>query len=151
MLGGCAVSSGGPGGRSEPPPPVDLYGEVPDFTGVWLGEIGGQMGELGVSKLGDTRYYGSFKSDDGAIRFVLNMKQRTAPDNSGQATPGNLVTFDWQDGQQGDVCSAQGCGQGKGWVLINPEDTALSGMLGFGESNANRGTMSFVRVEDTPE
>lgn len=134
-----------------PPPPVDLYPEEPDFAGVWLGEVGGQMGELDVSPLGPSRYYGSFKSDDGAIRFVLNMKQRSAPDRGGDEVPGNLVVFEWQDGHQGEVCSAQGCGRGMGWVLINPEDTALSGMLGFGESNANRGTLSFVRVEDTYE
>lgn len=143
--------AGGPGsvGVREPTPEAQLYERPPTFAGIWLGEVAGVMGELTVRPLGDTRYYGKFTSDDGSINFVLNMRQATvARAEDDEPEPGNLVTFAWQDGQGEDACTVGGCGHGQGWVLINQEDTALSGTLGYGESSSSRGAISFVRVED---
>src|SRR5690606_34916757 len=95
-----------------------------DFTGAWVGESAGVMGALKVERLGPDRYYGTFTSHDGLIRFVCNMRQvRATPATGGEMAPANLVVFTWQDGRGG---------RGQGWVLINRENSALSGEIRHG-------------------
>lgn len=132
-----------------PTPPPELYDRPSDFSGTWLGESAGVMGTLTIKPLGQGRYYGSFISDDAASSYVANMKQIfVEPKNGEEAQPSNLMTFSWRDGQTEDICTETGCGHGLGWVMINPEESALTGMIGYGQSNANGGSWSFIRVDD---
>jgi len=135
-----------------PVPPAEVYGQPSKFAGVWFGESAGVVGELTIKPLSSLRYYGTFVSDDETVRFVLNMTQETAdPPAGGTPLPANLMTFKWQDGHAEDVCKTGSCGFGHGWALVNAEDTALIGKIGFGASNSNNGAWSFVRVDDVEE
>ena len=124
-------------GATDPSMPVaEAYERPSSFVGEWVGESNAALGALKVKSLGPGRYYGQFVGDDGTTRLVLNMKQAiVAPEKGGEAIPGNLVSFTWQDGRGG---------RGNGWVLINPEDSALTGEIQLG--NAAQ-AMSFVRVD----
>jgi hypothetical protein len=115
-------------------PPADVYGVPVSFVGEWLGEVGGVEGTLRVSELGRARFYGQFRADDGAIQYSFKMEQRLENDQ-----PTNLVELSWQDGR-GDL--------GLGWLLINREDSALTGSLGRGESRTvGLGELTFIRLE----
>ncbi len=140
------------GGAAGSVPPAEAYEDPSQFAGVWFGESAGIIGELTIKQLGPLRYYGTFVSDDQTVRFVLNMTQQTAlPIGGGTALPANLMTFEWQDGHAEDRCTGGGCGRGRGWALVNSEDTALIGKIGYGSSNSNSGAWSFVRVDDSAE
>ncbi len=150
-FGLSAISCDPAGASGGPVPPAESYEQPSDFAGVWYGESAGVVGELTVKKLGNLRYYGTFISDDETLRFVLKMNQETAiPLAGGAALPANLITFEWQDGRGDETCSGA-CGRGQGWALVNAEDTALIGKIGFGSSNSNSGAWSFVRVDDSAE
>ena len=102
-----------------------------------VGESNGVLGKLQVRPLGPGRYYGKFASEDGMTRFVLNMQQPLVAIGRGdELLPGNLVQFTWQDGRGG---------RGKGWALINPEDSALAGEIRLG---GGAGPWNFVRAEE---
>lgn len=118
-------------------PTAEVYADGPsDFAGEWVGESAGVFGTLKIERLGAARYYGRFVSDDGFTRFVVNFSQLMAtPAEGGDKAPANLATFTWQDGRGG---------QGSGWVLINPEDSALSGEIRYG----GVGAWNFVRVDE---
>lgn len=117
-------------------PSAEVYPEgASDFAGEWVGESAGVFGTLKIRRLAEDRYYGQFVSDDRLIRYVANLRQvRATPEAGGEMTPGNLAVFDWQDGRGG---------RGGGWVLINREDSALSGEIRFG----GLGAWDFVRVD----
>lgn len=118
-------------------PQAEAYGRPSNFVGEWVGESNAALGALKVKGLGPGRYYGQFVGDDGITRLVLNMQQvMVAPEPGGAAIPGNLARFTWQDGRGG---------RGDGWVLINPEDSALTGEIRLGNVAQ---AMSFVRVDD---
>ncbi|HRI09316.1 MAG TPA: hypothetical protein PKW35_15955 [Nannocystaceae bacterium] len=138
-LAACRTASGG-GAGAVTTPPAEAYERASDFKGEWLGESAGSFGILKISSLGTLRYYGSFESEDGALRYVANMQQRTAlPPGDDRPAAANLLTFTWQDGRGG---------LGQGWVLINKEDSALTGVIYFGEGAANSAALSFVRVDE---
>ena len=140
LVGGCV--HGGPDGQAVDitTPTAEVYPDgASDFTGAWVGESAGVFGSLEVERLDPDRYYGRFTSQDGLVRFVCNMRQvQVAPEPGGAMTPGNLVVFTWQDGRGG---------RGQGWVLINRENSALSGEIRHGGAAA----WDFVRAEDPHE
>lgn len=118
-------------------PAAEAYDKASNFAGEWVGESDAMLGSLKVRTLGAARYYGQFTGDDGQTRYVINMQQSMAtPSRGGEPIPGNLVQFTWQDGRGG---------RGEGWMLINPEDSALTGEIRVG--NAGR-AMDFVRVDE---
>ena len=118
-------------------PPVAGYDAPIQFTGEWLGEFAEITGTLTIKKLDEGRYYGLFSGDREPVQYVLNMDQsRTAADAG--SVFGNRVLFTWQDGRGG---------RGGGWVLINREDTALTGEFGFAESSTGAGSLAFIRVQ----
>ena len=131
----CA--SGASGGADPSLPVAEAYAKASDFVGEWVGESHSALGALKVNSLGPGRYYGQFVGDDGTTRLVLNMQQAmVAPEGASEAIPGNLARFTWQDGRGG---------RGDGWVLINPEDSALTGEIRLGNLAQ---AMSFVRVDE---
>lgn len=130
----CKPANGGPVDPSLPS--AEVYDHGSDFAGAWVGESNGVLGTLEVRSLGPGRYYGKFTSDDKLTRFVVNMKQALVARDALQI-PANLVQFTWQDGRGG---------QGAGWVLINPADTALAGEIHAGGES---GQWTFVR-RDAP-
>lgn len=119
-------------------PSADVY-EIPSrFEGEWIGEAGPVTGTLRIDELGAGRYYGSFRSDDAVTRYALSMDHVMKPGADGNPRPSNLVTFTWQDGR-GD--------RGVGWLLINREDSALTGAFGRGSEAAGFGEWTFIRLE----
>lgn len=134
------MATGCTGGLATGPslPPAEAYAAPSDFAGVWVGEIGGKLGTLNVDDLGQGRYYGLFEADAEVVRYVLKLEQGDAPDANGNPAPSNRASFTWQDGRGG---------RGAGWLLINREDTALTGEFGYGESYGGGGTWAFVRIE----
>jgi hypothetical protein len=118
-------------------PTAEAYDKPSDFAGEWVGESNAVLGGLKVKSLGVGRYYGQFVGDDGLTRFVINMQQPLVSAlGGGEPLLGNLARFTWQDGRGG---------RGDGWVLINPEDSALTGEIRVG--NTAR-AMDFVRVDE---
>ncbi len=117
-------------------PAAEAYERPSNFVGEWVGESNAALGALKVKALGPGRYYGQFVGDDGTTRLVLNMQQAMVPRDNGEPIPGNLASFTWQDGRGG---------RGDGWVLINPEDSALTGEIRLGTLAE---AMSFVRVDE---
>ncbi len=135
VLGACKTA----GAEAVDPsaPVAEAYGEPSNFAGEWVGESNAVLGALKIKALGPGRYYGQFTGDDGTTRFVINMQQvLVAPPRGGDLMPGNLVKFTWQDGRGS---------RGDGWVLINPEDSALTGEIRLG---AGAQAMNFVRVDE---
>lgn len=117
---------------------AEAYANASNFAGEWVGESNAVLGALKIKPLGPGRYYGQFVGDDGTTRFVVNMQQAlVAPLRGDGVIPGNLVKFTWQDGRGG---------RGDGWILINPEDSALTGEIHLG-SGAQ--AMNFVRVDES--
>ncbi len=133
-LAACKPVAVGPGASA---PLAEAYDKASDFSGEWVGESNGVLGALKIRSLGPGRYYGQFAGDDGQTRFVCNMQQPlVAPVGGVDPLLGNLVRFTWQDGRGG---------RGDGWVLINPEDSALTGEIRVGNQGA---AMDFVRVDE---
>lgn len=116
-------------------PPAEAYDAPSDFSGEWLGEVEGQVGTLTISSLGAGRYRGLYEGEDVAIEYVLLLEQDMVPMGSA-AIAGNRTTFTWQDGRGG---------RGEGWLLINREDSALTGA--FGERGLIERPWTFIRVE----
>lgn len=137
---GCRVGASG-GGVDPSTPVAEAYAKASDFAGEWVGESNGVLGALAVKSLsmkdtvGPRRYYGKFVGDDGVTSFVINMQQPLVTVGE-QGIAGNLARFTWQDGRGG---------QGDGWVLINPEDSALTGEIRVGNGGQ---ALDFVRVDD---
>lgn len=138
LVAGCPRGGGESGGEAidVSAPAVEVYAEGPsDFSGEWVGESAGEFGTLKIQRLARDRYYATFTSDDGLTRFVCNLRQMTAtPPSGGEVVPGNLAVFSWQDGRGG---------RGQGWVLINRDDSALSGEIRQG----GLGAWDFVRTD----
>lgn len=119
------------------PPPAEVYPEGPsNFAGEWVGESAGVFGTLAIERQNGDRYSGQFVSDDGLTRFNCDFRQVLAtPASGGEATPSNLAVFVWYDGRGG---------RGNGWVLINRDDSALSGEIRF----SGPGAWDFVRIDE---
>jgi hypothetical protein len=114
-------------------PPAAAYETPSDFAGEWIGEVEGQVGTLTITSLGPGRYRGLYEGEDIEIDYVLLLEQDLV---GNQAMPGNRTLFTWQDGRGG---------RGEGWLLINREDSALTGA--FGERGLLERPWTFIRVE----
>jgi len=137
MMAGVAACKPVQTGGGTSAPMAESYDKPSDFAGEWVGESNGVLGALMIKSLGSGRYYGQFAGDDGQTRFVINMQQPLVTSvGGGDPLPGNLVRFTWQDGRGG---------RGDGWVLINPEDSALTGEIRVGSQGH---AMDFVRVDE---
>ncbi len=136
-LAGSVAAAGCVGPGDEPPhPPPEAYEEPSDFSGGWQGEVDGIAGTLRIERLGEGRYYANFRGKDRPERYILSMTQKRADLEPGRAVLANVCSFTWQDGR-GAV--------GSGWLLINREDTALTGTFGRGGSMSGMGVYTFVR------
>ena len=100
-----------------------------------MGEADRTVGTLEISSLGTGRYRGYFHGDDVEAEYVLLLQQDDVSVGD-QAIPGNRATFNWQDGRGG---------RGEGWMLINREDSALTGA--FGAQGMMDRELTFIRVE----
>jgi hypothetical protein len=121
-----------------PLPPAEVYAVPSNFAGEWMGQAGLSNGLLRISELGEGRYRGIYRAEDQPVQLVLAMEQATAEVGNGPPRASNLVAFTWQDGRGG---------RGRGWLLINREDSALIGAFGRGEDTSNNGEWTFIRLE----
>ena len=94
-------------------------------------------GTLTIEGLGELAYYGRFRADDETVGYVLRMEQSRVIGVSGQPMAANRAVFTWQDGR-GE--------RGRGWLLINREDTTLTGEHGHGERSRGGGGWTFIRA-----
>jgi hypothetical protein len=119
-------------------PPAEVYAMPSNFEGEWMGEAAASSGLLLISSLGEGRYRGVYRAEDQPMQLVLSIEQIMLPVTNGRLQPSNLVSFTWQDGRGG---------RGRGWLLINREDSALMGTFGRGEDDSNNGEWTFIRLE----
>jgi hypothetical protein len=134
-LAGCdRQNTGGPGY-----PSADFYEVGPTFAGEWIGEVGQLPGELSLGELSPGNYFGRFKADAEKTEYALLLEQTMIEAPGGGLVPSNRLTFTWQDGLGG---------RGHGWLLINREDTALTGSFGYAQATDGLGGWTFIRFDD---
>jgi hypothetical protein len=134
---GCTVGGGGGGGsQGSNYPPASIYEIDPEFVGEWVGDVDGISGILEIGELDDRTFFGSFQAADHASEYTLLLEHSYAKTEQGEEAPSNRTIFTWQDGLGS---------RGKGWLLINREDTALTGSFGFGVATTGLGQWSFER------
>ena len=134
-LGWAAVGCD-PGNNEPPHPPPEVYEAPSDFSGAWRGEVDGIAGSLRIDRLGEGRYYANFRGKDRPERYILSMTQTRAEVADGETALANVASFTWQDGR-GAV--------GTGWMLINRENTTITGTFGRGGAMSGMGVWTFVR------
>lgn len=120
-------------------PPASVYEIDPQFSGEWVGDVDGLAGTLTIGELDERSFFGSFVTADGATEYTLLLDHTFVETMEGGEAPSNRTTFTWQDGLGS---------RGKGWLLINREDTALTGSFGYGVATAGLGEWSFVRADE---
>lgn len=139
---GCpgTYSGGGTGGsiRATNYPPASVYEIDPEFAGEWSGDVDGIDGVFKIGRLDERSYFGSFLTADGNVEYTLLLEHTFVVTDEGSEVPSNRVTFTWQDGLGS---------RGRGWLLINRDDTALTGSFGYASATEGLGDWSFVRVE----
>lgn len=118
-------------------PPASAYEIDPEFSGEWSGDIDGLRGTLSIGRLDDRSFFGSFVTDDQSVEYTLLLEHTFIDTQEDGEVPSNRTTFTWQDGLGS---------RGKGWLLINREDSALTGSFGFGVATSGLGEWSFVRL-----
>jgi hypothetical protein len=116
-------------------PPAAAYETPSNFAGEWIGEVEGEVGTLTITSLGTGRYRGLYEGEDIEIDYVLLLEQDLVAVGS-DSMPGNRAVFKWQDGRGG---------RGEGWLLINREDSALTGA--HGDHGMLDRPWTFIRVE----
>lgn len=136
LLGLVAVGCDKTGPSLPPMPPAEVFEQPSDFSGEWIGEVESTEGTLTISRLGPARYRGVYEVDGAPIRFVLALDQTMLPQGE-EPAPANRVVFTWQDGRGG---------RGNGWLLVNRENTALTGEFGEGDGHSG-GAWTFIRLE----
>jgi hypothetical protein len=134
ILGATAIACPNHNGEATHPPP-EVYGEETDFSGRWRGEAGDVTGKLAIEALGENQYYANFRGEDRPVRYIVSLEQVLA-DPPGSGTPSNLALFTWQDGRGG---------RGHGWLLINRDQSALTGTFGRGDATTGLGVWTFIR------
>ena len=92
-----------------------------------------------IGELDDRSFFGSFVTVDGAVEYTLLLDHTYVDTDEGGEVPSNRAVFTWQDGLGS---------RGKGWLLINQEDTALTGSFGYGTATTGLGQWSFERVSE---
>ena len=137
---GCPLGPGGNGGSGGMSnyPPASVYEIEPEFAGEWVGDVDGLAGTLHMGRLDERSFFGSFVTHDQSTEYTLLIEHTYVTTDEGVEVPSNRVTFTWQDGLGS---------RGKGWLLINREDTALTGSFGYGVATEGLGDWSFERVE----
>lgn len=135
---GGSISPGGGDDEGSDFPPASVYEIDPEFAGEWAGDVGGTPGTLTVGELDERSYFGSFVTDDGATEYTLLLQHTFVTTAEGGEVASNRATFTWQDGLGS---------RGKGWLLINREDTAVTGSFGYGQATSGLGDWSFIRYE----
>jgi hypothetical protein len=108
------------------------------FVGEWFGEVQGVLGTLVIDELEPLLYRGVFRAEDEPLQYVLLMDRVQAPGPGESLQVTNQILFSWQDGHGA---------RGDGWVLINREDTALSGEFGYDTATVGAGSWTFIRLE----
>jgi len=136
-LGCWAVAGCDPAGNEPPHPPPEAYESPSDFAGKWRGEVDGIAGQLRIDRLSEGRYYANFRGRERPERYILSMTQTRAEMGEGDMVLANVCSFTWQDGR-GAV--------GTGWLVINREDTTITGTFGRGGSMSGMGVWTFVRA-----
>lgn len=119
-------------------PPASVYEVDPLFTGEWTGDVDGLPGTLTIGELDERSFFGSFVTADRSTEYTLLLEHSYVETEEGGEAPSNRTIFTWQDGLGS---------RGKGWLLINREDTALTGSFGYGVATEGLGQWSFVRVQ----
>ncbi|NVB39928.1 hypothetical protein G6O69_18940 [Pseudenhygromyxa sp. WMMC2535] len=136
-LAACTSSlPGGSSTRSASYPQASIYELEPEFAGEWRGDIGGLPGVLTIGELDERAYFGSFVTK--GTEYTLLLEHTYVTSEEGSEVPSNRTTFTWQDGLGS---------RGHGWLLINREDTALTGSFGYGAATEGLGAWSFVRED----
>lgn len=138
-IGTTIGPDGGDGDDGGNYPPASVYELDPEFAGEWVGDIGGSPGTLTIGRLDERSYFGSFVTDDSAIEYTLLLQHSYVTTAEGGEVPSNRATFTWQDGLGS---------RGKGWLLINREDTAITGSFGYGQATSGLGDWSFIRYDE---
>jgi hypothetical protein len=138
-VGGLVEPGTGGGDEGSDYPPASVYELDPEFAGEWVGDVGGSNGTLTIGKLDQNSYFGSFVTDDGAVEYTLLLQHSYVTTAEGGEVPSNRTTFTWQDGLGS---------RGKGWLLINREDTAITGSFGYGQATSGLGDWSFIRYDE---
>lgn len=105
--------------------------------GEWSGDVGEFTGTLVMGELGPLSFFGSFRADDGLTEYVLLLEQSTVESPGGGIVPSNRMKFTWQDGLGG---------RGHGWLLINRDDTALTGSFGYAKATVGLGNWTLARL-----
>lgn len=137
----CPVTTGGgtTGGSLQANyPPASVYEVDPLFTGEWAGDVDGLPGTLTIGELDERAFFGSFVTADRSTEYTLLLEHTYVETEEGGEAPSNRTIFTWQDGLGS---------RGKGWLLINSEDTALTGSFGYGVATEGLGQWSFVRAQ----
>lgn len=119
-------------------PAASVYDVDPEFAGEWDGDVGGNPGTLMIGELDERTFFGSFVTKDHSTEYTLLLEHTYVDTEEGGEVPSNRMTFTWQDGLGS---------RGKGWLLINREDTALTGSFGYGVATTGLGDWSFERVD----
>jgi hypothetical protein len=138
MGSGCRGVGGGGGSQGSEYPTARVYDMEPEFAGEWRGDVDGFQGILKIGELDDRSFFGSFVTSDGSVEYTLLLEHTYVDIDEGGEVPSNRAVFTWQDGLGS---------RGKGWLLINLEDTALTGSFGYGVATSGLGQWSFERVE----
>jgi hypothetical protein len=138
LLACPGAGTGRGGGQRTVYPPASVYEIDPQFSGQWTGDVDGLPGLLTIGELDERSFFGSFVTDDGSTEYTLLLEHTYVETEEGGEVPSNRTTFTWQDGLGS---------RGKGWLLINREDTALTGSFGYGVATAGLGEWSFVRED----
>jgi hypothetical protein len=133
------VGTGGDGGTQTNYPPASVYEIDPQFAGSWSGDVDGLPGTLTIGELDERSYFGSFQTSDQTVEYTLLLEHTYVDTDNGGEAPSNRTIFTWQDGLGS---------RGKGWLLINREDTALMGSFGYGVATQGLGEWSFVRDDE---
>ncbi|WP_157595804.1 hypothetical protein [Plesiocystis pacifica] len=140
----CPGRGGGSGGsgtgnfRRPNYPVASVYEIDPDFEGEWRGDVAGLRGTLVIGPLDDRNYYGSFTTLDSNTEYTMLIEQSYVSTPEDEAVASNRALFTWQDGLGS---------RGHGWLLINRDDTALTGSFGYSAATEGVGSWSFTRVE----
>jgi hypothetical protein len=136
---GCpGVGRGTGGSQGSDYPTARVYDFEPEFAGEWRGDVDGFQGILKIGELDDRSFFGSFVTHDGAVEYTLLLDHTYVDTEEGGEVPSNRAVFTWQDGLGS---------RGRGWLLINLEDTALTGSFGYGVATTGLGQWSFERVD----
>ena len=119
-------------------PPASVYEIDPEFSGEWTGDVDGLRGTLTIGSLDDRSFFGSFVTKDQSVEYTLLLEHTYIENDEDGEVASNRTTFTWQDGLGS---------RGKGWLLIDQRDMALTGSFGFGVATTGLGEWSFIRVE----